>query len=115
MKEPHPAVQKFLLAATALLIASCIGAAAADSLAPQALPAYLTVRGETEAAGVYLVNINTDGPEQLRELPGIGDVLSERIVEYRETHGPYARIEDLTNVTGISERMLENLRGLITC
>ncbi len=114
MNLPERKTERLLLALTAALIAASLGFAVMDSLLPDALPAYLTVREGSSAAGIYLVNINTDDAEHLRELPGIGEMLAARIVEFREAHGPYSCPEDLTNVPGISERMLEELRPLIT-
>lgn len=57
------------------------------------------------------VDINTAGPEELTALPGIGEKLADRIVEYREKHGPFSTVDELTNVSGIGEGKLEALRG----
>jgi competence protein ComEA len=67
-----------------------------------------------EAPPVGLLNINTATADELDELPGIGDVIAERIVAYRESHGAFASIEELAEVSGISERMVDDLRPLIT-
>lgn len=61
-----------------------------------------------------LVNINTATAEELDTLPGIGPVLAERIVAYREENGPFQTEEDLLQVSGIGEAKLEELRGQIT-
>jgi len=114
MKLPDAAVDRILWALTAAAIAVSLGFAIADSLLPDAFPAYLTVLEESEAAGVYLIDINTADAEHLSELPGIGKALAQRIVDFREAHGPYSCKEDLTNVPGISERMLEQVWELIT-
>lgn len=37
-------------------------------------------------------------------LPGIGEELSRRILEYRETHGPFAAVEELMEVSGIARQ-----------
>lgn len=60
------------------------------------------------------VNINTANAEELDSLPGIGPELAQRIIAYRQAHGPFARIEDLDNVSGIGPSTLERLRDLIT-
>lgn len=60
------------------------------------------------------ININTAGPEELDTLPGIGPSLAQRIIEYREQHGPFRTIEDLQNVPGIGSKRWENLKDLIT-
>jgi competence protein ComEA len=67
-----------------------------------------------EAPPVGLLNINTATADELDELPGIGEVIAERIVAYRESHGAFASIEELAAVSGISERMVDDLRPLIT-
>ena len=59
------------------------------------------------------VNLNTAGREALDRLPGIGPSLAERIIRYRMGHGPFKRVDDLRNVSGIGERLLEELRGYV--
>lgn len=60
------------------------------------------------------VDLNTATIAQLEGLPGIGRVTAERIVEYREQHGGFKRVEDLMNVRGIGERSFLNLKPLVT-
>jgi len=60
------------------------------------------------------VDLNTATLEDLIQLPGIGPSLAERILEYRETHGPFHSVEDLLNVKGIGPAKLEQLRPYIT-
>lgn len=61
------------------------------------------------------VNINTASAEELDDvLPGIGPTLAQRIVEYREKHGPFRSVEDLKNVSGIGERRFEQIKDLVT-
>lgn len=59
------------------------------------------------------VNLNTATAADLEALPGIGQVLARRIVEYRARHGPVRRLEDLLRVDGIGPRLLERLRPLV--
>ncbi|MDI3341192.1 MAG: ComEA family DNA-binding protein [Sphaerobacter sp.] len=66
----------------------------------------------SEAPG--LVNINTASQAELERLPGIGPVLAQRIITYRTEHGPFATLDDLAAVRGISARMVESLQGLAT-
>lgn len=63
---------------------------------------------------IALININSANIEDLKELPGIGDVLAQRIVFYREFNGPYQSIDDLENVEGISASLIESIRPHIT-
>ena len=60
------------------------------------------------------LDLNTAAAEDLTELPGIGGVLAQRILDYREEHGPFETAEDLMNVPGIGEGKLAGLEGLIT-
>lgn len=60
------------------------------------------------------VNINTADEAQLETLPGIGPTLARRIVAYRETHGPFATVDDLLAVSGIGPSLLDKLRPWIT-
>lgn len=60
------------------------------------------------------IDINQASPQELELLPGIGPVLAGRIVEYRETNGPFASPEQLAEVRGISPAMVEEMRHLLT-
>ena len=67
-----------------------------------------------EIFGESPVDINTAGAEELKLLRGVGDVLAERIIAYREEHGPFRRVEDITLVRGIGSAVLENNRERLT-
>lgn len=56
------------------------------------------------------VDVNTANLEELQTLPGVGPVLAERIIGYREANGPFRSLEDLLNVKGIGEATLAELR-----
>jgi len=60
------------------------------------------------------VAINQADVAQLETLPGVGPVLAQRIFDYREANGPFARVEDLLDVPGIGESKLAVLRDEIT-
>lgn len=61
-----------------------------------------------------VININTASVSDLEELPGVGKVLAERIVEHRENYGPFRRAEHLLMVRGISDRKFRELRPMLT-
>ena len=59
------------------------------------------------------LDINRGTKEEIQALPGIGPVLADRIIQYRESKGRFEKIEDLTAIQGIGETRLAELRGLI--
>ncbi len=65
-------------------------------------------------ATTSLVNINTATSAQLVALPGIGEILANRIVAYRDAHGPFSSVDQLDEVDGISTSLVEKLRQLVT-
>ncbi|HEB84049.1 MAG TPA: helix-hairpin-helix domain-containing protein [Bacteroidetes bacterium] len=67
-----------------------------------------------EADTLRKVDINRAGLEELESLPGIGPVLARRILEFRETNGPFRRSRDLLLVRGIGEKRMARLEPYIT-
>lgn len=59
------------------------------------------------------ININTATIEELKTLNGIGDVKAKGIIEYREKNGGFKSIDDIKNVTGISDKMFEKIKEQI--
>lgn len=65
-------------------------------------------------AGDALVDLNSATEAQLMELPGIGPSKAAAIIAYRTENGKFAKIEDLTNVTGFGDKTFERLKDGIT-
>ena len=61
-----------------------------------------------------LININTATCEELQTLPGIGEVIARRIVDYREENGNFQTVQDIAQVDGIGAKRLEAIIDLIT-
>jgi len=61
-----------------------------------------------------VVNINTASAAELGELKGIGDAKAKEILEYREKNGPFKSVDDLRQVHGIGNKLLESLRPHVT-
>ena len=68
----------------------------------------------TEPTAPSIININTATVEDIQVLPGIGPLLAQRIVEYREENGPFETNGELMNVSGIGEKKLEEIWDYIT-
>ncbi|MCS7209475.1 MAG: ComEA family DNA-binding protein [Fimbriimonadales bacterium] len=67
-----------------------------------------------KATPKFPIDLNTATAEQLEAIPGIGPVLAQRIVEYRNTHGKFHSVDDLLEVQGIGPKRLENMRPYVT-
>lgn len=61
-----------------------------------------------------IININSATLEQLMTLDGIGESKAKAIIEYRETNGPFSKIEDITNVSGIGENVYQKIKDRLT-
>ena len=60
------------------------------------------------------INLNTATAAELEKLPGIGQKVAARIVEYREKNGPFKKVEELMNVQGIGEKSFLQFRSQLT-
>jgi competence protein ComEA len=69
--------------------------------------------GSAGAAAVALVDLNAATTQQLDTLPGVGPVLAGRIVEWRTAHGRFTSVEELGEVSGIGDALLQKLRPLV--
>lgn len=67
-------------------------------------------RGGPAAPASARVNLNTCGAEELDALPGIGPALAERIVAYRDEHGPFRSADDVRKVPGVNKALATALK-----
>ena len=59
------------------------------------------------------VNINTADVKGLETLPGVGASKAQAIVDYRAAHGNFKSIDDLKNVKGIGDKIIEQIKGTV--
>lgn len=69
--------------------------------------------GDGTAAPSSPVDLNAADASALDALPGVGPVLAARIVQYRDTNGPFRSIDQLDEVSGIGAKLMEQLRPLV--
>ncbi|MCC5801494.1 helix-hairpin-helix domain-containing protein [Rossellomorea vietnamensis] len=74
---------------------------------PQSLPAPVSQGTES---GEDKLNINTASQAEFETLPGIGPSKAATFIQYREEHGPFSSIEEITNISGIGEKTFEKLK-----
>ena len=75
--------------------------------------AMVGIAGQSRSATPGKVDLNTATVNELEALPGIGSVRAAAIVEHRNTHGPFQRVDDLVEVSGIGDGILSSIRHLI--
>ena len=78
------------------------------------LPGAVVPGGTVPGSSSGLININTASATELETLSGIGEVLAATFVEYRDTNGPFATVDDLMDVSGIGPATLEEIRDQVT-
>jgi len=79
-------------------------------LAMTVLPAVTLAASNSEGK----ININTASSSELQQLPRVGVKVAQRIVDYREKHGKFQRIEEIMKVQGIGEKTFEEMKDQIT-
>ncbi|WP_368488523.1 helix-hairpin-helix domain-containing protein [Clostridium sp. BJN0013] len=59
------------------------------------------------------ININSATKEELKTIPGIGDVMAQKIIDYREQNGSFSSVEDLKNIDRIGDKTLEKIKDKV--
>lgn len=86
----------------------------AEAVADSASPPDSILGRQPDDNEVQLVDINTATAREFIPLPGIGEKMAARILEYREEHGRFSSVDDLRNVRGIGVKKLEQIRKYCT-
>ena len=105
-----------------LLVLGSLALAAMGVLAwQQARPPLALERGPVPSAQwdallqqARRVRLNAATAEELERLPDIGPATARRIVDYRQAHGPFRRVEELEAVAGIGPKTIGTIRGYLT-
>jgi competence protein ComEA len=71
------------------------------------------IQGEQDGSDETKVNLNSATQEEFETLPGIGPAKAATFVQYREENGPFDKIEDIKNISGIGEKTFEKLKDNI--
>ena len=71
------------------------------------------ISNDAQDLDAYRLDINTATKQQLMELPGIGEVIAQRIFDYRTTNGAFKSVDDLLHVEGIGEKKLNAILEFI--
>lgn len=98
----------FKNASLALLLSFLMLLVAGSAWAAQAVPPQ-----KEKAASDGKVNINTASKAELMKLDGIGPSLADKIIEYRNAHGPFKKPEDIRKIQGIGKGLWEKNRNAI--
>ena len=78
------------------------------------VPSHPRVSGVAGRQEREKLDVNRANAQELEELPGIGPVLAERIVDYRKSGRSFRSIDDLRAVKGIGKKKFERIRALVT-
>jgi competence protein ComEA len=87
--------------------------AVASSPAPARAGVMRSEAAPVVAAVDAKININTADVKELMKLPGVGRSLAEKIVQYRDAHGPFKKATDLRKVEGLGDGLWEKNRERI--
>jgi competence protein ComEA len=79
-----------------------------------AMMSVLAIPSHAEDTPAKKININSASVKELQTLPQIGAVVAQRIVDYREEHGKFSKIEEIMKVKGIGEKTFLKIKPLIS-
>jgi competence ComEA-like helix-hairpin-helix protein len=72
------------------------------------------IAGATKKPPLKPININSASSEELQQVPGIGPVTAEKILQMRKSYGAFKSVDDLLAIHGIGKKRLEKMRKYLT-
>ena len=69
---------------------------------------------QVAASSIQVVSINSANAAQLSTLKGVGESKAKAIVDYRKTHGKFGSINELSNVKGIGDKLIEQNKAVLS-
>jgi competence ComEA-like helix-hairpin-helix protein len=76
--------------------------------------AFAVSSGATKKPPLKPININTANSEELQQVPGIGPVTAEKILQMRKSYGAFKSVDDLLSIRGIGKKRLDKMRKYLT-
>lgn len=107
-------IEGLLLGLTGLFLCGLLTVYFQDRARPEAVETAAQAPQETFMPDVSPLDLNTATAQELARLPGIGEALAARIIAYRAEAGPFERVEEIMEVSGIGEGKFAGLEGRIT-
>lgn len=111
LKRAERSILIFLLAA--LIIGLCAAAYQRSHKTPDVRIGKFSIESDG-AFPRHKVDINNADQDELESLKGVGGAMAARIVEYRQSHGAFASIEEIKNVKGIGQVLFDKIKDDIT-
>ena len=76
--------------------------------------AFAAAAGATKKPPPKPININTANSDELQQVPGIGPVTADKILQMRKSYGAFKSVDDLLSIRGIGKKRLEKMRKYLT-
>ena len=114
MKKPHIVLLSVAVCFVCIVVGIFIGR---NFIPNYYMPHYTPTVSDSEnlnSSELGKININTASVQQLSQLPGIGPVTAQNIVDYRTENGNFETIYDLLDVAGIGKQTMKNIGELVT-
>jgi comEA protein len=75
---------------------------------------FAAMAGAAKKPPLKPININTANSEELQQVPGIGPVTADKILQMRKSYGAFKSVDDLLSIKGLGKKRLEKMRKYLT-